>query len=211
MRSGSSLSRRGVLLIAIISPALLGTQVRCVAVSNPTAATARIQQIEPVMPRVGDIVRVTGTGTGTPPLKFAWDFDDGTQAPGTEAAHVYLEPGSYRITLTVRDALGNASIDASQVIVSPRLPSAGLSLVVASDAVAGQPVLFAALGLEEGASASNYIWTFSGGQSAIGPRATAIFPVPGRYVASVTVTDDFGAITVAQIVFHVGDATEQLE
>jgi len=56
MRSGSSLSRCGVLLIAIISPALLGTQVRCVAVSNPSEATARIQQIEPLMPRVGDIV-----------------------------------------------------------------------------------------------------------------------------------------------------------
>lgn len=209
MRSGSSLSRCGVLLIAIISPALLGTQVRCVAVSNPTAATARIQQIEPVMPRVGDTVRVTGTGTGTPPLKFAWDFDDGTQVPGMEAAHVYLAAGSYRITLTVRDALGNVSVDASQVIVSPRLPSSGLSLVLGSDAVAGQPVLFAALGLEEVASAQNYVWIFSGGQSAIGPRAVAIFPMPGAYVASVTVTDEVGAITVAQISFQVGDPAEQ--
>jgi len=208
MASGSSLSRCGVLLIAIISPALLGTQVRCVAVSNPSGATARIQQIEPIMPRVGDIVRVTGTGTGTPPLKFAWDFDDGTQAPGMEAAHVYLASGSYRIMFTVRDALGNTSIDASQVIVSPRLPSAGLSLVLVSDAVAGQPVQFAALGLEEVASPLNYVWTFPGGQSAVGLRAVATFPVPGNYVASVAVTDELGAITVARIAFHVGDPAE---
>lgn len=208
MASGSSLSRCGVLLIAIISPALLGTQVRCVAVSNPSGATARIQQIEPIMPRVGDIVRVTGTGTGTPPLKFAWDFDDGTQAPGMEAAHVYLASGSYRIMFTVRDALGNTSIDASQVIVSARLPTAGLSLVLVSDAVAGQPVQFAALGLEEVASPLNYVWTFPGGQSAVGLRAVATFPVPGNYVASVAVTDELGAITVARIAFHVGDPAE---
>ena len=51
--------RSGVLLVAIISPALLGTQFRCVAVSGPTVATARIERIEPITPRVGDIVHFT--------------------------------------------------------------------------------------------------------------------------------------------------------
>ena len=206
MGAGSSLSRRGALLIAIISPALLGTEFRCVAVSNPTVAQARIEQIEPIMPRVGDIIRVTGSGDGTPPLQFAWDFGDGTQTVGMEAVHAYLAPGSYRVTFTVRDANGNTAHDSSQVTVSARISSSVLSLVLVSDAVAGQPVLFATLPLDQRADALSYVWTFSGEQSAIGPLAAAIFPVAGMYVACVTVTDDLGAIAVAQIAFHVGDA-----
>ena len=206
MRSGSSLSRRGVLLIAIISPALLGSEFKCVAVSNPSVATARIEQLEPVMPRVGDIMRVTGSGNGAPPLQFAWDFGDGALAGGMQAAHAYMAPGSYRVTLIVRDATGNTATDSSQVAVSARVSSSVLSLVLVSDAVAGQPVMFAALPLEENASALSYVWTFSDGQSAIGPQAAATFPAAGMYLASVTVTNDLGAIAVAQIAFHVVDA-----
>jgi hypothetical protein len=203
MRSGSSPSRRGALLIAIISPALLGSEFRCVAVSGPSVAAARIEQIEPLMPRVGDVVLVTGTGSGTPPLEFAWDFGDGTLAPGVQAAHAYIAPGSYRITFTVRDVNGNVARDSAQIDVSPRLPS---PIHLVSDAVAGQPVLFAAVPLAEDAGVLSCAWSFSDGQSAIGLRAVATFPRAGMYLASVTVTNDLGAIVVAQTAFHVADS-----
>lgn len=207
MRPRSSLSRRGALLIAIISPALLGSQFKCVAVSNPTAATARIEKIEPIMPRVGEIMRVTGSGTGTPPLQFAWDFGDDTAAAGTQAAHAYMAPGSYRVAFIVHDANGNTNRDSSQVTVSARLSSSP-NLVLVSDAVVGRPVLFAALPLEDRADALSYEWTFSGGQSASGPRAVAIFPVAGMYLASVTVTNDLGTLAVAETAFHVADGAQ---
>jgi hypothetical protein len=206
MRPGTSLSRRSVLLITIMSPALLGSYFKCVAVSNPTVATARIEQLEPLTLRVGDVMQVTGGGNGAPPLQFAWDFGDGSQAAGMQAAHAYMNPGSYRITLTVRDAVGNIARDTSQVDVSARLSSAMLSLVVSSHAVAGQPVVFAALPLDENADVLNYSWSFSDGQSGIGPRTAATFPLAGMYVASVTVTNDRGAVAVAQIPFQVVDA-----
>jgi PKD domain len=206
MRFGSSLSRRGVLLIAIMSPALLGSSFKCVFVSNPTVATARIEQIEPITPRVGDIMRVTGSGNGEPPLQFAWNFGDGTQAVGMQAAHAYVAPGSYRVTLTVHDATGHTASDASLVAVSARVSSAVVGLVLVSKAVAGQPVLFAAVPREEGASALSYVWMFSDGQSAIGPLATATFPLAGMYLATITVTNDRGAIAVAQIAFRVDSA-----
>jgi hypothetical protein len=205
MRSTPSLSRRSVLLIAIISPALLGSQFKCVAVSNPTVATARIEQIEPFTLRVGDIMQVTGSGNGAPPLQFAWDFGDGAEAVGMQAAHAYTAPGSYRVTLIVRDAAGHTASDASQVSVSAPISSSVLSLVLISDAVAGRPVVFAASPLEEDAGALTYAWTFSDGQSAIGPRAAAIFPAEGMYLASVTVTNELGAIADAHIAFHVMD------
>ena len=122
-----------------------------------------------------------------------------------EAVHAYLAPGSYRITFTVRDTNGNTSRDSSQVTVSARISSSVLSLVLLSDAVAGQPVVFATLPLDPQTGALSYAWTFSGGQSAIGPRAAAIFPMAGMYVASVTATNDLGAIAVAETAFHVED------
>src|SRR5687768_1853823 len=194
MPSRSSLSRRNLLLIAIMSPALLGSYFKCVAISNPTVATARIEQVDPITVRVGDIMRVTGSGDGAPPLQFAWDFGDGAQAGGMQAAHAYAAPGSYRVTLIVRDAVGSTASDFSEVAVSGRLSSSVLNLVLVSDAVAGQPVMFAALPLGEGARPLTYRWTFSDGQSAVGTRAAATFAAPGMYLASVAVTNDLGAV-----------------
>jgi hypothetical protein len=202
----SSLSRRAALLITIVSPALLGF-VKCVFVSNPTVATARIQRIEPSNPFVGDIVRVSGTGTGMQPLLFTWDFGDGTVvANGLQAAHTYLRPGSFRVEFTVRDSNGNAARDAAQLVVGPGIPIPkipGMGLVLISQAVVGQPVLFEALPLDANADPVSYLWTFSDGQSAIGPQATATFSVAGMYSASIATTNDLGEIAVAHVAFRV--------
>jgi len=207
MRSRSSLSRRGVLLIAIISPALLGSQVKCVFVSNPTVATARIERIQPDTPLVGEVVQFAGTGSGIQPLQFAWDFGDGsTVDAGMQAAHAFLTSGDFRVTFTVRDANGNAARDMAQIFVAPRLPTPRvptMSMILMSDAVAGQPVQFAAIPLEAEAGAVNYLWTFSDGQTVFGARVAATFPAAGMYLASITMTDDRGATAVAQIAFHV--------
>jgi hypothetical protein len=205
MQHTPSLSRRWMLLIAIISPALLGSQFKCVAISNPSVTTAHIEGLEPLAPRVGDVLHVSGSGTGTPPLQFAWDFGDGdTLAYGNQAAHVYTAQGSYRITLTVRDAIGSVALDSSQVAVAGRISL--VSPVLISDAVAGRPVEFAALTLEGDATALTYDWTFSDGQSATGPQADVIFLLPGAYLAWVTVTNDLGAVAVVPIAFDVVDA-----
>jgi PKD domain-containing protein len=206
MRLRSSLSRRAALLITIVSPALLGF-VKCVFVSNPTVATARIERIEPLNPIVGDIVRVTGTGTGMQPLLFTWDFGDGTVvAEGMQAVHTYLRPGSFQIAFTVRDSSGNAARDTAQLTISPGIPTPkipGMGLVLISAAVAGQPVVFKALPLDAKTNPVSYLWTFSDGQSVSGPEVTATFPVAGMYSASIATTNDLGETAVAHVAFQV--------
>ncbi|GFE79348.1 hypothetical protein GCM10011487_13480 [Steroidobacter agaridevorans] len=155
---------------------------------------------------MGDIVQATASGSGTPPLQFAWDFGDGgTLVYGGQAAHVYTAPGSYRVTLTVYDASGHTARDAEQVTVSARVPPLMPTLVMVSDAIANQPVEFLALTFAVDDRALSYDWTFSDGQAAIGSQAAVIFPTAGVYRASVVVTDDAGETAVAEVVFEVAD------
>jgi PKD repeat protein len=192
-------------MIVIISPALLGSDFKCVAVSNPSVATARIDQFEPAAPRVGEVVQATASGNGTPPLEFTWDFGDRTVVHGAQAVHVYDVPGSFLVTLTVRDSLGHAARDSVEVIVSPRVTPFMPAVVMTSDASVNHPVEFVALSFEANTDVLSHQWTFSDGQSGIGSQITAIFPTAGIHRASVTVTNDAGAIAVAEIVFDVVD------
>ena len=202
MRSTPSFPRRCALLIVVISPALLGSYFKCVAVSNPSVVTATIVQLEPTTLRIGEVMQATGKGSGTPPLDFFWDFGDGTSAAGSQAAHAYESAGSYRVTLAVRDALGNTAGDSSQVVVSVLRPTPVFQL---SDAIAGQPVVFAVT-LEADDGALAYTWRFSDGQSTTGSQAIAVFPAPGMYVAALTVTNDRGRVAAEQIGFEVAEA-----
>jgi PKD repeat protein len=205
MRSTSSFSRRCALVLVIISPVLSG-YFKCVAVSNPSVPTASIDELEPNAPRVGEIVNASGSGNGTPPLQFAWDFGDGTLAGGMRAAHAYIAPGRYTVVLTVRDALGNTARDTSQVAVSPLIQPAVTSMEALSSAIAGQPVMFMATALDADAGPLTYVWTFSDGQFATGPQTVAIFPMAGTYLASVSATNAAGVSNFREIAFEVVDA-----
>ncbi|MFQ6048852.1 MAG: PKD domain-containing protein, partial [Phycisphaerae bacterium] len=62
------------------------------------------------------------------PVRFDWDFGDGTDAAGAEVDHVYLSPGLYRVTLTAR-TIGKQSRIVNRIraqrdwnrVVQPRL------------------------------------------------------------------------------------------
>jgi PKD repeat protein len=203
MRSELSLSRRSALLIAIVSPLLLGSYFKCVAVSNPSVSAAQISGIEPAAPRVGEVVQFLASGTGTPPLQFSWNFGDGTFGAGRQAAHVYEAPGDYRIGLTVRDGLGSLASDAEQVVVSARVPSPKADVLLLTDAIAGQPVVLSARARDTDGGAHTYVWMFNDGQTFAGSEVVAIFALPGVYVASVTMTDDLEPPAVEQFVFDV--------
>jgi len=52
---------------------------------------------------------------GSSPYTYSWDFGDGTTATGASVSHSYLLPGSYTVTLTVKDANGQ-TVTTSQTI-----------------------------------------------------------------------------------------------
>ncbi|MFQ6012673.1 MAG: PKD domain-containing protein [Thermoplasmata archaeon] len=50
-------------------------------------------------------------------VSYEWDFGDETTGTGETTFHIYTDPGTYTVTLTVRDAAGNADTDSLTVTV----------------------------------------------------------------------------------------------
>jgi hypothetical protein len=56
-----------------------------------------------------------------------WDFGDGTGAEGGTASHAYSQPGSYSVTVTSVDSLGNSSTATRTIEIAARPPSSASS------------------------------------------------------------------------------------
>jgi PKD repeat protein len=64
--------------------------------------------------KTGHAIDFDGSGSydiGAPIATYEWSFGDGSQANttgGTDPTHYYLQPGTYQVSLTVRDSAGSA-------------------------------------------------------------------------------------------------------
>jgi PKD repeat protein len=65
-------------------------------------------------------------------VSYEWDFGDGTTESGMTLTHTYSEPGSYMVTLTVKDAAGNSDSD-SIIVTVVETPSNGEDQVSPKD------------------------------------------------------------------------------
>ena len=65
----------------------------------------------------GATIQFDGSGSTDPdghlPLRYQWDFGDGTSGSGVAPFHAYVSGGTYTATLTVTDALGAAGVPVS--------------------------------------------------------------------------------------------------
>jgi len=124
-------------------------------------------------------------------LRYAWDFGDGTTSDIVNPNKTYELPGSYPVTLTVRDESGGAAGTATDriaaIVREGPIADAGADL----QACANQTVRFDGSGSTDADGAVNgYAWTFGDGNSANGERPTHIFKEPGTYTVNLTITGD---------------------
>ena len=80
------------------------------------------------------IFNASGSSDNVGIFSYEWDFGDGVTGTGVTVIHTYTEPGTYTVTLTVRDAADNSGIDTIIVIVKAdsSFPMWIVSIIVAT-------------------------------------------------------------------------------
>ncbi|MGC9324811.1 MAG: PKD domain-containing protein [Desulfomonilia bacterium] len=149
---------------------------------------------------VGDSITFEGTGTGgNPPFLYAWDFDGGATNESEEdpGEITFNTVGTYTVTFTVTDFIGNTSTDTVTVTVTPD------DLIVTIDTPGN-------ITIPPGSSANfrgtatgglaplTYLWTFPGGtpgSSSNEDPGIVIFNTVGTYTCTFKVTDAEGSVS----------------
>ncbi len=125
--------------------------------------------------------------------RYEWDFGDGGTGEGATPSHVYAEPGTYAVTLTVTDASGtirNSAEDGLEVVINARpIADAGPDLVGAP----GETLTFQGTrSLDPDGEIASWEWDFGDGTRGTGAVVRHAYAAPGTYPVRLTVRDDTG-------------------
>ena len=166
----------------------LETRRRVIVNAAPSAALAG-----PTTSAVGEAIVFDASASADTDgaiTQFAWDFGDGGTDTGVSAMHIFTEPGTYTVTLTVRDDadVGNSSQSVTQRIVVNPAPAVGLA--VSAQMCPGTPRDWAVT-VPQSTAVS---WRFGDATTATGPSAQHGFAAPGLYPVAVTMDDGKGLL-----------------
>lgn len=179
-------------------------------------------EYSPVAPVAGELVLFNGllsTDIDGEILAFAWDFDGDGIIDSTDSFsnHVFASAGTFNISLTVTDDSGASDTFIQPVFVDveavpPSTPPSSFQPPIADftfmpeQPEAGELVLFnASSSWDFDGEIVAYSWDFNGDGSPDASTVTAehIFPSPGTFSVSLTVTDNSGASDTLSIPFTV--------
>jgi PKD repeat protein len=126
---------------------------------------------------------------GTLPLRYLWDFGDGSTSFEQNPTHAYGTNGKYTVSLTVTNALGQdtRSLPGYIAVGDPPVPEFSVSpsegnaplAVVFTDRTAG--------------GVAFWKWDFGDGTSATVQNPAHTYTKPGIYSVTLSVTNEFGS------------------
>jgi len=106
--------------------------------TSPAGAVIQYAGFDAAAPEIRAVT--APNGVASLPLGFAaevfdnwsspsvgWSFGDGTAATGATATHAYARPGTYAVTVTAQDAVGNTSALSRNVTIVSSLPRPSLT------------------------------------------------------------------------------------
>jgi glucose/arabinose dehydrogenase/chitodextrinase len=127
-------------------------------------------------------------------VAYDWDFGDSSAGSGVTTSHAYASPGTFSVTLTVRD---NESLTANAyrdvVVQVPPGHAAPVAQFVASPSPTdpGVPVTFnGSSSYDPDGTIVSYTWDFGDSEAGSGVTTTHSYAAPGAYSATLTVVDN---------------------
>ena len=149
-----------------------------------------------------------GSDADGDPLAYEWDFGDGGTSLRQNPDHMYMEPGTYMATVTVRDPGGATGTATVQIIVNNPPANQAPMVDAGADPIAGKPPLtvqFSAAGSDPDGDALTYAWEFGDGSTSFQQNPSHRYAAAGTYTAKVTVTDARGLTASDTIVVTAGN------
>jgi PKD repeat protein len=130
---------------------------------------------------------------------YDWDFGDlSPHSSAANPAHQYLGAGSYVATLTVTDDKGATGQNSVMITVASNVAPTAVAGVDKTSGVAPLDVVFSSAGSSDSdGTIASYDWDFGDGSphsNVDNPSHT--YTAAGSYTATLTVTDDKGAVSV---------------
>lgn len=140
-------------------------------------------------------------------VDYRWDFGDGQSGTGVSPSHAYASSGSYTVTLTVTDNVGAVGRAAAAVFVSNHPPVANAGGPYTGSA--GASVQMSGVNSSDpDGSVAGYAWDFGDNTSGSGPTPSHTYTAEGTYNLTLTVTDDKGAVSAANVSVTIGPPSQ---
>jgi PKD repeat protein len=125
------------------------------------------------------------------PLSYRWQFGDGGTDSSRTASHTYNQPGTYTVTFTATNNVGEASQSLTVEVSPPPQPAQITSINATPNPVdVGETVRFSSN--VQGDSPISREWSFDDGSSATGESPTHTYDEPGEYTARLQVSNEAG-------------------
>jgi len=180
---------------------------RCVTVRNrpPTAFFAVSPPGGTVLTRFG-FLPVPSDEDGVI-VSYEWDLGDGTNSTMERPAHGYKAPGTYNVSLRVKDDDGAFSGPFTLGLRVENSPPVGRARLSTGSPRAGQAVTFdgsASFDAED--PRLSIFWDFGDGTSASGAVVRHTYKRPGNYTVKARVTDGSGAVSEVVLPVTILDA-----
>ncbi|MDI9634062.1 MAG: PKD domain-containing protein [Methanolinea sp.] len=133
------------------------------------------------------LVQFTDTSMGNP-TGWTWNFGDGSISTQQNPYHLYTKPGTYNVTLAVRNSAGSNSVTKTGYITVRALPVADFS----ANRTSGAAPLVVKFTDQSTGGPTAWTWTFGDGSESTEQNPVHTYAAPGIYTVKLEVANDAG-------------------
>lgn len=164
---------------------------RSITVSSTSPQVVASFTFSPTSPAVNQEVFFNASASRPENGNYAWNFGDGDTGSGVTPVHRFDAPGTYTVTLTVTNDVGQSATATRTVTVSATSGQVTASFVF-SPTIPGveQEVFFDASASRPTTATLN--WNFGDGRTGVGVSPTHRYTLAGTYTVLLVVTNEFG-------------------